>query len=125
MARGGRSCASTCAAGRRILLDQSFASEIQTFSWESYARLLAALYGDAITEQDFLTLSSDLRTQVRQAAATNAAVEAELKPQLEEIEKLAQKARKSPEELRRELTVEILRKYGPALAKLAWKHVGQ
>jgi len=113
------------AYGHGILLDQSFASEIQTFSWDSYARLLAALYGDAISEQDFLTLSSDLRLQIRQATATNAAVKAELEPQLEEIEKLAQKARKSPEERRRELTLEMLRKYGPALAQLAWKQVGQ
>jgi hypothetical protein len=113
------------AYGRGILLDQSFASEIQTFSWDSYARLLAALYGDGISQQDFLTLSADLRKQIRQAAATNAAVKAELEPQLQELEKLAQKARKSPEERRRELALEILRKYGPALASLAWKHVGQ
>lgn len=113
------------AYGHGILLDQSFASEIQTFSWDSYARLLAALYGDAISQQDFLTLSADLRKQIRQAAATNAAVKAELDPQLQEIEKLAQKARKSPEERRRELALEILRRYGPALARLAWKQVGQ
>jgi hypothetical protein len=114
------------AYGRGILLDQSFAAEIQTFSWDSYARLLAELQseGTTLSSGDFLTLTSDLRRQLRQAAARNAAAQVELDAQLQEIEKLAQKARKSKDEQRRELAVQMLKQYGPVLARIAGRAAG-
>jgi hypothetical protein len=114
------------AYGRGILLDRSFASEIQTFSWDSYARLVAALHseGTRLTEADFLILTADLRRQLRAAAARNTAAQVELDAQLQEIEKLAQKARKSKDEQRRELAVQILKQYGPTLAKIAGRAAG-
>ena len=114
------------AYGRGILLDRSFASEIQTFSWDSYARLVAALQseGTHLTEADFLVLTADLRRQLRTAAARNVAAQVELDAQLQELEKLAQKARKSKDEQRRELAVQILKQYGPMLAKIAGRAAG-
>ena len=109
------------AYGNGILLDQSFAAEIQTFSWDSYGRLLTALYSDGtkITDDDFLTLTSRLRLQITRAAARSTAAQVELEAQLDEIDGLAKKARKSKEERRRELVMELLSKYGPTLAKAA------
>jgi hypothetical protein len=114
------------AYGNGILLDQSFASEIQTFSWDSYARLLAALYshGTTISDDDFMTLTADLRRQITVAAARNAAAQVELDAKLQEIEQLAQKARKSKAEQRRELAVQLLKDYGPTLASLALSAAG-
>lgn len=109
------------AYGKGILLDQSFASEVQTFSWDSYARLLAALSseGTTISDEDFMTLTADLRRQIATAAARNTAAQVELDAKLEELEELAQKARKSKGERRRELTIQLLKEYGPTLASLA------
>jgi hypothetical protein len=114
------------AYGRGILLDQSFASEIQSFSWDSYARLVAELQSDGthLTEDDFLNLTADMRRQLTSAAARNVGAQVELDAQLQEIEKLAQKARKSDDERRRELAIEILRRYGPMLARLAGRAAG-
>jgi len=114
------------AYGNGILLDQSFASEIQTFSWDSYARLLTALYseGTTITDSDFMTLTADLRRQITTAAARNTAAQVELDAKLEELEKLAQKARKSKGEGRRDLTIQLLKDYGPTLTSLALSTAG-
>ncbi len=111
------------AYGHGILLDQSFASEVQTFSWDSYARLLIAFYaeGTTMTREDFLSLSAELRAQVRATAARNIASGVELDAQLNQLNKLAEKARKSKDEQRRELALELLKTYGPTLAKLASK----
>lgn len=108
-----------------ILLDQSFASEVQTFSWDSYARLLMLFYSDGskLDVDEFLILTADLRRQVTTSAARVAASSVELRAQLTEIEELAQKARKSKAERRQELALDILRKYGPTIAKVATKTI--
>jgi hypothetical protein len=109
------------AYARGILLNQSFASEIQTFSWDSYARLLEELYseGRQWRNEDFLTLTADLRQQIRNGAARSTAAQVELDAQLDELEQAAEKARKSKEERRRELALRLLKEYGPKVAGAA------
>lgn len=53
------------------------------------------------------------------AAARNTAAQVELVAKLLELEKLAQRARKSNGEQRRELAIQLLKDYGPTLASLA------
>jgi hypothetical protein len=114
------------AYARGILLNHSFAPEIQTFSWDAYARLLEELYseGREWTNDDFLTLTADLRKQIKHGAGRNTAAQVELDAQLQELEKAAEKARKSKAEQRRELAVRLLKDYGPKVAAVALKAAG-
>jgi hypothetical protein len=114
------------AYARGILLNHSFAPEIQTFSWDAYARLLEELYseGRGWTNDDFLTLTADLRKQIKHGAWRNTAAQVELDAQLQELEQAAEKARKSKAAQRRELAVRLLQDYGPKVAAVALKAAG-
>jgi hypothetical protein len=110
------------AFARGILIDHSFAPEIQVFKWSAYAALLEALHFDRkIRNEDFHTLTAYLRRQVLTAASRDALEDAQMQKQLRELEKAAQDVLKTKAEKRREAVEKFLRAYGPTVAGLAGK----
>jgi hypothetical protein len=110
------------AFGRGILIDHSFAPEIQVFKWSAYAALLEALrFDSAITSEDFRTLAADLRRQVLATASRDALEDAEVQKQLTELDKQAKSVLKTKVEERHEAVRKFLQAYGPAVAGLAGK----
>lgn len=110
------------AFARGILIDHSFAPEIQVFKWAAYAALLEALHFDRkITSDDFHNLTAYLRRQVLTTASREALENAETQKQLRALEDKAQKVLKTKMEQRHDAVQEFLRAYGPTLAGLAGK----
>ena len=110
------------AFGRGILIDHSFAPEIQVFKWSAYAALLEALHFDSkIRSEDFRTLAADLRRQVLSTASRDVLEDAEVQKQLTELEKQAQSVLKTKTEKRQDAVRKFLETYGPAVAGLAGK----
>jgi hypothetical protein len=107
-----------------ILIDHSFAPEIQVFRWSAYAALLEALWGgDGLSTDDFENLASDLRRQLLATAARDALSNAQTEKRLHELEKRAQDALKTSGAKRKELVLKLLADYGPLLAEIAGKAV--
>jgi hypothetical protein len=110
------------AFSRGILIDHSFAPEIQVFKWSAYAALLEALRFDReIRDDDFHNLAADLRRQVLMTASRDALEDAQVQAQLNDLEERAEKVLQTKAEQRREAVKQFLRAYGPAVAGLAGK----
>jgi hypothetical protein len=112
------------AFARGILIDHSFAPEIQVFKWSAYAALLEALHFDRkITSEDFHNLTALLRRQILTTASRDALARAQVQKQLSGLEAQAQKVLKTKIERRSEAVQAFLKAYGPTLAGLAGRAV--
>lgn len=100
-----------------ILINHSFAPEIQKFTWSAYAQLVRALHFDRkFSNDDFLTLTSYLRKQILTAASHDALADTTLQKELAEVEELAKKVLQTKAEQRKEAIESFLGKFGPTLA---------
>jgi hypothetical protein len=104
------------AYSRRILVDQSFSSEIVVFGWDSYGKLLGSIYeatGNRVPEEDLTVLFADLRRQIEKAAAVDRLADAELEQQLKKLDEQIEKIVRTPEKRRREKLAALGKEWGP------------
>lgn len=107
-----------------ILIDHSFAPEIQVFKWSAYAALLEALYTEhGLGTDEFEILAADLRRQLLTTATTDILANAGIQKRLDELEQRAREALESTGEKRKKLLRKLLEDYGPLLAEIAHKLV--